>query len=114
MTRPLCANAPALDCTKLHAYILELACTDGGAAGTALSVVPRYVRAISAPYQWDTPQTVRLPKRIRALTPTQPTTSADSVQGQNSRARGTRDHAPVCNGSLRAAQVVVPGDGRNA
>ena len=69
----------ALDRAKLHPYILELACTDGGAAGTALSVVPRYVRAISAPYQW---QTVRLPKRIRALTPTQPTTSADSVKGK--------------------------------
>lgn len=57
---------------ELHAYIFELACTDGGPTGTALSAVSRYVRAMSAPYQWQTltvagtPQTVRLAERIRS------------------------------------------------
>ncbi|KAF8480470.1 hypothetical protein DFH94DRAFT_479753 [Russula ochroleuca] len=57
---------------EIHAYIFELACTDGGAAGVALSAVSHYVRAMSAPYQWctlavtGTPQTVRLAERIRS------------------------------------------------
>ena len=78
--------------TEIHAYIFELACTDGGAAGTALSAVSRYVRAISAPYQWytlavaGTTQTVRFAERIRTLShsPTQPApaTSADSEKGK--------------------------------
>ena len=74
--------------TEIHAYIFELACTDGGAAGTALSAVSHYVRAISAPYQWytlavaGTTQTVRLAERIRMLTPTQPAASADSEKGK--------------------------------
>ena len=59
--------------TEIHAYIFELACTDGGAAGVALSAVSRYVRAISAPHQWytlavaGTAQTVCLAERIRSL-----------------------------------------------
>jgi hypothetical protein len=58
---------------EIHAYIFELACTDGGAAGVALSAVSHYVRAISAPYQWytlavaGTAQTVRLIERIRSF-----------------------------------------------
>jgi hypothetical protein len=58
---------------EIHAYIFELACTDGGAAGIALSAVSHYVRATSAPYQWNTlsvtgtPQTVRLAERIRSF-----------------------------------------------
>lgn len=58
---------------EIHAYIFELACTDGGAAGVALSAVSHYVRAISAPYQWytlavaGTTQTVRLIERIRSF-----------------------------------------------
>ena len=59
--------------TEIHAYIFALACTDGGPAGIALSAVSRYVRAISAPYQFYTltvagaTQTVRLSERIHAL-----------------------------------------------
>ncbi len=58
---------------EIHAYIFELACTDGGAAGVALSAVSHYVRAISAPYQWytvavaGTAQTVHLVERIRSF-----------------------------------------------
>lgn len=58
---------------EIHAYIFELACTDGGGAGIALSTVSHYVRAISAPYQWYTlavagaAQTVRLAERIRSF-----------------------------------------------
>ena len=58
---------------EIHAYIFELACTDGGATGVALSAVSHYVRATSAPYQWNTlaitgtPQTVRLAERIRSF-----------------------------------------------
>lgn len=74
---------------EIHAYIFELACTDGGAAGIALSAVSRYVRAMSAPYQWHTlavagtTQTVRLAERIRSLSssatqPQQP--SVDPVE----------------------------------
>jgi hypothetical protein len=57
--------------SEIHALIFELACTDGGATGVALSAVSRYVRAMSAPYQWytlaitGTTQTVRLAERIR-------------------------------------------------
>ena len=58
---------------EIHAHIFELACTDGGAAGVALSAVSHYVRAISAPYQWHTlavagtAQTVRLVERIQSF-----------------------------------------------
>jgi hypothetical protein len=58
---------------EIHAYIFELACTDGGAAGIALSAVSHYVRAMSAPYQWytlaiaGTPRTVRFAERIRSF-----------------------------------------------
>jgi hypothetical protein len=77
--------------TEIHAYIFELACTDGGAAGIALSAVSRYVRAISAPYQWytlavaGTTQTVRLAERIRTLTPGPPS-SAESEKGKGKTA----------------------------
>ena len=58
---------------EIHAYIFDLACTDGGAAGIALSTVSHYVRAMSAPYQWHslavtgTQQTVRLAERIQSF-----------------------------------------------
>ncbi|KAH9983788.1 hypothetical protein BJV74DRAFT_776516 [Russula compacta] len=58
---------------EIHACIFELACTDGGAAGIALSAVSHYVRAMSAPYQWHslavagTQQTVRLAERIQSF-----------------------------------------------
>src|SRR5258708_6589158 len=69
---------------EIHAYIFELACTDGGATGVALSAVSHYVRAMSAPYQWytlsvaGTPQTVRLVERIRSLS-TSPSPSSSLV-----------------------------------
>ena len=73
---------------EIHAYIFELACTDGGAAGIALSTVSHYVRAISAPYQWytlgvaGTTQTVRLAERIRALSDSSTGSSLPSSQQQ--------------------------------
>jgi len=83
---------------EIHAYIFELACTDGGPTGVALSAVSHYVRAMSAPYQWHTlsvagtPQTVRLVERIRSFS-TSPSSAlisreqqqppdADSVKGK--------------------------------
>ncbi|KAF8260324.1 hypothetical protein EI94DRAFT_1748945 [Lactarius quietus] len=80
--------------TEIHAYIFELACTDGGAAGIALSAVSRYVRAISAPYQWytlavaGTTQTVRLAERIRSLSQAHSSSSADSEKGKGKGGRG--------------------------
>ncbi|KAH9059502.1 hypothetical protein EDB87DRAFT_1621230 [Lactarius vividus] len=77
--------------TEIHAYIFELACTDGGAAGIALSAVSRHVRTVSAPYQWytlavaGTTQTVRLAERIRTLSST---SSAASEKGKGKGARG--------------------------
>lgn len=71
---------------EIHAYIFELACTDGGAAGVALSAVSHYVRAISAPYQWytlavaGTAQTVRLIERIRSFN--SPSTTSPSAPQQ--------------------------------
>ncbi|ETW75745.1 hypothetical protein HETIRDRAFT_422408 [Heterobasidion irregulare TC 32-1] len=38
---------------EIHAYIFELACTDDGRTGRALSAVNRYIRHASAPYQWQ-------------------------------------------------------------
>ncbi|KAI0276695.1 hypothetical protein BGY98DRAFT_1097956 [Russula aff. rugulosa BPL654] len=73
---------------EIHAYIFELACTDGGAAGIALSAVSHYVRAISAPYQWytlavaGTAQTVRLIERIRSFNSLSSTSSGAPQQGQ--------------------------------
>ena len=73
---------------EIHAYIFELACTDGGAAGIALSAVSHYVRAISAPYQWytlavaGTAQTVRLIERIRSFNCPSSTASGALQQGQ--------------------------------
>jgi hypothetical protein len=73
---------------EIHAYIFELACTDGGAAGIALSSVSHYVRAISAPYQWytlavaGTAQTVRLAERIQSFS--SPTTTAISSTSPSS------------------------------
>jgi hypothetical protein len=74
---------------EIHAYIFELACTDGGPTGIALSSVSRYVRAMSAPYQWHTlavagtTQTVRLAERIRLFSAEQPQQpSVDSVVGR--------------------------------
>jgi len=70
---------------EIHAYIFELACTDGGATGVALSAVSHYVRAMSAPYQWytlsvaGTPQTVRLVERIRSFS-TSPSISWEQQQ----------------------------------
>jgi hypothetical protein len=74
--------------TEILAYIFELACTDGGGAGIALSSVSRYVRAISAPYQWytlavaGTTQTVLFAERIRTLSSSQRPPSADSEKGK--------------------------------
>lgn len=73
---------------EIHAYIFELACTDGGAAGVALSAVSHYVRVTSAPYQWctlavaGTPQTVRLAERIRSsfASPSSPSPSSPQEQ----------------------------------
>ena len=76
---------------EIHAYIFELACTDGGTAGTVLSAVSHYVRAISAPYQWytlavaGTAQTVRLVERIRSFSAPQQEQqpgTADSAKGK--------------------------------
>jgi hypothetical protein len=80
---------------EIHAYIFELACTDGGAAGIALSAVSHYVRAISAPYQWytlavaGTAQTVGLVERIRSFNP--PSTSPCAPQQEQQP--GTADSA---------------------
>lgn len=69
--------------TEILAYIFELACTDGGGAGIALSSVSRYVRTISAPYQWytlavaGTTQTVLLAERIRTLSSQPPSADSD-------------------------------------
>ena len=71
---------------EIHAYIFELACTDGGAAGVALSAVSHYVRAISAPYQWytlavtGTAQIVHLVERIRSFNSSLPCTSPGAPQ----------------------------------
>lgn len=81
---------------EIHAYIFELACTDGGAAGIALSAVSHYVRAISAPYQWytlavaGTAQTVRLVERIRSFNSPSSTSPGAPQQGQQP---GTADSA---------------------
>lgn len=89
---------------EIHAYIFQLACTDGGAAGIALSAVSRYVRATSAPYQWytlavaSTTQTVRLAERIHSLSSSaavgrnQP--SADSKQGKDRKDDGGTTGGP--------------------
>lgn len=74
---------------EIHAYIFELACTDGGAAGIALSAVSHYVRAMSAPYQWytlsvgGTAPTVRIAERIRSLS--LPPSSSSSASSQQQR-----------------------------
>ena len=73
---------------EIHAYIFELACTDGGAAGIALSTVSHYVRAMSAPYQWQTlavagtAQTVCLAERILSLSSSSPPLSSPHLQQQ--------------------------------
>lgn len=74
---------------EIHAYIFELACTDGGAAGIALSAVSHYVRAIAAPYQWytlavaGTTPTVRLVERIRSFnSPSSTSTCAPQPEQQ--------------------------------
>src|SRR6267154_5191054 len=73
---------------EIHAYIFELACTDGGAAGIALSAVSHYVRAISAQYQWyslavaGTAQTLRLVERIRSFSSPSSTSPCAPQQGQ--------------------------------
>lgn len=80
--------------TEIHAYIFELACTDGGAAGIALSAVSRHVRAVSAPYHWytlavaGTTQTVRLAERIRTLSSGKEPSSAGTEKGKGKGARG--------------------------
>ncbi|KAH9179043.1 hypothetical protein EDB89DRAFT_2063143 [Lactarius sanguifluus] len=85
--------------TEIHAYIFELACTDGGAAGIALSAVSRHVRAVSAPYQWctlavaGTTQTVRLAERIRTLSSGKEPSSADSEKGKG-KGKGARGRGP--------------------
>ncbi|KAI9444080.1 hypothetical protein H4582DRAFT_1807501 [Lactarius indigo] len=94
--------------TEIHAYIFELACTDGGAAGIALSAVSRHVRAVSAPYQWytlavaGTTQTVRLAERIRSFS----SGSADSEKGKGKGARGGPEitHLFVSNRSASRAR----------
>ncbi|KAH9959487.1 hypothetical protein BC827DRAFT_1134591 [Russula dissimulans] len=77
---------------EIHAYIFELACTDGGATGVALSAVSHYVRAMSAPYQWctlsvaGTPQTVRLVEHIRSFS-TSPSSPSSHGNNNNHRTR---------------------------
>ncbi|KAI0318801.1 CHAT domain-containing protein [Amylostereum chailletii] len=39
---------------EIHAHIFSFACTDEGQTGCALSLVSRYVRNASRPYQWQT------------------------------------------------------------
>ncbi len=79
--------------TEIHAYIFELACTDGGAAGVALSAVSHYVRAISAPYQWytlavaGTAQTLSLVDRIRSFSNNY-SPSPSVSQGTNDSVKG--------------------------
>ncbi|KAH9041486.1 hypothetical protein EDB83DRAFT_1625606 [Lactarius deliciosus] len=100
--------------TEIHAYIFELACTDGGAAGIALSAVSRHVRAVSAPYQWytlavaGTTQTVRLAERIRTLSSGKEPSSAGTEKGKNKGkgARGGPDitHLFVSNRSAPRAR----------
>jgi len=73
---------------EIHAYIFELACSDGGAAGIALSAVSHYVRAMSAPYQWHTlaiagtARTVRFAERIRSFSLPPSSSSSPSLQQQ--------------------------------
>ncbi|KAI9462847.1 hypothetical protein BJY52DRAFT_1116043, partial [Lactarius psammicola] len=94
----------------IHAHIFELACTDGGTTGIALSAVSRHVRTVSAPYQWytlavaGTTQTVRLAERIRALSSVQ--TSADSEKGKGKGTRGGPEitHLFVSNRSASRAR----------
>jgi hypothetical protein len=111
---------------EIHAYIFELACTDGGAAGIALSAVSHYVRAISAPYQWytlavaGTAQTVRLVERIRSFN--SPSSgapgTADSAKG---KARAKLSGPPITHlfvsnrtasqaQELRYTKMVATGD----
>jgi len=85
---------------EIHAYIFELACTDGGAAGIALSTVSHYVRAISAPYQWytlavaGTAQTVRLAERIRSFSnPSSDSSFPPSQQQQQQQQQRSIDSA---------------------
>jgi hypothetical protein len=81
---------------EIHAYIFELACTDGGAAGIALSAVSHYVRAMSAPYQWytlavaGTPQTVRLAERIRSFTFPSSLPGTDSAKSGKGKGRAAK------------------------
>ncbi|KAH9023925.1 hypothetical protein EDB84DRAFT_448446 [Lactarius hengduanensis] len=98
--------------TEIHAYIFELACTDGGAAGIALSAVSRHVRAVSAPYHWytlavaGTTQTVRLAERIRTLTSGKEPSSAGAEKGKGRGARGGPEitHLFVSNRSASRAR----------
>ena len=97
--------------TEIHSYIFELACTDGGTAGIALSAVSRHVRAVSAPYQWytlavaGTTQTVRLAERIRSLSSGQQP-RADSEKGKGKGTRGGPEiaHLFVSNRSASRAR----------
>ncbi|KAH9005627.1 hypothetical protein EDB86DRAFT_2879646 [Lactarius hatsudake] len=98
--------------TEIHAYIFELACTDGGATGIALSAVSRHVRAVSAPYQWytlavaGTTQTIRLAERIRTLSSGKEPSSAGSEKGKGKGARGGAEitHLFVSNRSAPRAR----------
>jgi hypothetical protein len=97
--------------SEIHAFIFELACTDGGATGVALSAVSRYVRAMSAPYQWyslaitGTTQTVRFAERIRHFSfssssssssqPHRPSVSADPVEVAEGKGKGKKLSGPT-------------------
>jgi hypothetical protein len=89
---------------EIHAYIFELACTDGGAAGIALSAVSHYVRTMSSPYQWyslavtGTTQTVRLAERIQSsfLPPSSPLQQQRQPNIDSTKGKGmSQYHGPA-------------------
>ncbi|KAF8500444.1 hypothetical protein F5888DRAFT_1921019 [Russula emetica] len=94
---------------EIHAYIFELACTDGGAAGIALSSVSHYVRAISAPYQWYTlavagaAETVRLVERFRSFN--SPPSISPCAPQQEQQQPGSADST---KGKARAKKLSGP------
>ncbi|KAN0124691.1 hypothetical protein V8E53_015682 [Lactarius tabidus] len=89
--------------TEVHAYIFELACTEGGAAGIALSVGFRYVRAISAPFQWytlaieGTSQTRRAHPLALARTGSRsyPYVAGSTAEGEDGVAYGAEEDEPT-------------------
>lgn len=53
---------------EIHGYIFSLACSDDGYTGRSLSSVSRYVRLVSAPYQWHNIVLAGLPQVQRFAT----------------------------------------------